>query len=112
MEIVFFWIVFAVIVGVGANTRGRDPVGWVLLAIVISPVLAGLLLLALPRRAGPIAAVAAPPGPVPDVFEPESVYGGVPYRTSPDGSIDALMQGARVRFASADAFKRLVDGNE
>jgi uncharacterized membrane-anchored protein len=44
----FFWIAFAVIVGVAANTRGRDGAGWGFLAILISPLLAGLLLLALP----------------------------------------------------------------
>jgi hypothetical protein len=50
METVFlFWIGFAVIVGVAANTRGRAGLGWLLLAVVISPLLAGLLLIALPR---------------------------------------------------------------
>ena len=47
--IVFFWLAFAIIVGAAANTRGRDGVGWFVLAVLISPVLAGLLLLALPR---------------------------------------------------------------
>jgi len=44
-----FWLALAVIVAVAANTRGRSSAVWVLLAIVISPLLAGLLLLALPR---------------------------------------------------------------
>lgn len=48
-ELFFFWVMFAVIVGVAANTRGRSGVGWFLLACVISALLAGLLLLALPR---------------------------------------------------------------
>jgi hypothetical protein len=47
--IILFWIGFAVVVGVGANTRGRNGPGWGLLAVLISPLLAGLLLLALPR---------------------------------------------------------------
>jgi len=46
----FFWVVLAVIVGVAANTRGRSGLGWFLLALLISPVLAGLLVLALGRR--------------------------------------------------------------
>jgi hypothetical protein len=46
--IFFFWIGFAVIVGVAANTRGRSGIGWALLALLISPLVAGLLLLALP----------------------------------------------------------------
>jgi hypothetical protein len=43
---IFFWIGFSVIVAVAANTRGRSAVGWFILAILISPLLAGLLVLA------------------------------------------------------------------
>jgi hypothetical protein len=50
MIFVFFWIGFAIIVGVAANNRGRSGIGWAFLAILISPILAGLLLLALSRR--------------------------------------------------------------
>jgi hypothetical protein len=39
---------FAIIVGIAANMRGRSGFGWFLLAVVISPLLAGLLVLALP----------------------------------------------------------------
>jgi hypothetical protein len=46
----FVWIVLCIIVAVAANTRGRSPIGWFLCAILISPVLGGLLLLALPKR--------------------------------------------------------------
>ena len=52
--LIFFWLALAVIVGVAANTRGRSSAVWVLLAIVISPLIAGLLLLALPRLEGAI----------------------------------------------------------
>ena len=54
MEIIaFFWFGFAIIVGVAANTRGRSGFGWFLLALIISPLLAGLLVLAMPhKRAG------------------------------------------------------------
>jgi hypothetical protein len=47
--LIFIWLALAVIVSVAANTRGRSSAVWDLLAIVISPLLAGLLLLALPR---------------------------------------------------------------
>jgi hypothetical protein len=53
MIIFLFWVGFAIIVGVAANTRGRDSVGWGVLAVFISPLLAGLLLLALPRGTKP-----------------------------------------------------------
>jgi len=49
VPIILGWIVLAIIVGVAANTRGRSPVGWTLLALVVSPLIAGLLVLALPN---------------------------------------------------------------
>ena len=51
--IAFSWLALAIIVGVAANTRGRSGVGWFLLAAVISPLIAGLLVLALPRFDNP-----------------------------------------------------------
>jgi hypothetical protein len=50
MSFLVIWLVLAVIVGVAANTGGRNPVGWTLLAAVISPLIAGLLVLALPHH--------------------------------------------------------------
>jgi hypothetical protein len=50
--LIFIWLALAVIVAVAANTRGRSSAVWVLLAIVISPLLAGSLLLALPLDNG------------------------------------------------------------
>ena len=35
-----FWLIFAVIVAVAAHGRGRSSVGWFLIAILISPLLA------------------------------------------------------------------------
>jgi hypothetical protein len=51
------WLGFAIVVGVAANTRGRSWGGWFLLAVALSPPIAGLLLLA--RKP----ATAASPGP-------------------------------------------------
>lgn len=53
MEIFVFWIGLAIVVGVAANTRNRSGFGWFLLAAIFSPLLAGLLVLALPRREKP-----------------------------------------------------------
>jgi hypothetical protein len=50
MSFVVIWLVLALIVGIAANTRGRNAVGWTLLAAVISPLIAGLLVLALPHH--------------------------------------------------------------
>lgn len=53
IEAVFVWLALAVIVGIAANTRGRSGPGWFLLAVIISPLIAGLLVLALPRFDNP-----------------------------------------------------------
>ena len=50
MAIFFAWMALAVIVGVAASKRGRVGFGWFLLTLVISPLIAGPLVLALPRR--------------------------------------------------------------
>jgi hypothetical protein len=46
--ILFSWVMLSIVVGVAADGRGRNP-AWFLLALVISPLLAALLLLALPN---------------------------------------------------------------
>jgi hypothetical protein len=44
------WIGVAVLVGVMASMRGRVGYGWFLVALVISPLIVGPLVLALPRQ--------------------------------------------------------------
>jgi hypothetical protein len=44
------WFVLAIATGFAAQSRGRDGVGWFLLAILISPPLALILLIAFPSR--------------------------------------------------------------
>jgi len=46
--ILFSWVMLSIVVGVAADGRGRNP-AWFLFALVISPLLAGLLLLVLPN---------------------------------------------------------------
>jgi hypothetical protein len=48
-RIILWWFVLAIVVGVSANLRGRSGPGWFLLAVVISPLIAGLFLIAAPR---------------------------------------------------------------
>lgn len=114
MEIVLFWLVLAIIVGVAANTRGRSGFGWFLLAAIISPLIAGLLLLALPRISGvaPKVEVRPPlpnpkpnPQPNPQPFEPDGVYAGIPYKVLPDAAVHALMSGTFVRFRTWEEFQ-------
>src|SRR5262245_21944018 len=46
----YSWIGLSVVVAVAANTRGRDSTGWFIGAILFSPLIMGLMLLALLRR--------------------------------------------------------------
>jgi hypothetical protein len=98
MEYAFFWIAFSVVVGVAANARGRDGVGWFLLALFISPLIALLLVLVMQRRG------AQTP------FEPDAVHAGIPYRMAPDGAVEAVIQGAQVRFSDLAKFSAATGG--
>jgi hypothetical protein len=56
IAIFFWWIGLSIVVAVAANTRGRSPIAWFIYAIIFSPLLSGLLLLALPNLANSFAA--------------------------------------------------------
>jgi hypothetical protein len=45
--LLFFWLGFSAVVSEAAGKRNRSSFGWFLLALMISPLLAGLLVLAL-----------------------------------------------------------------
>jgi hypothetical protein len=63
---VFFWVMFAVVVGVFASSKGRSGFGWGLLSLVISPLLGFLFVAVLPNlkaQAMAAATAAAQPGP-------------------------------------------------
>ena len=119
--IVFFWFAFSLVVAVGANTRGRHGGGWFLLSLVISPLIAGLLLLALPRGSkskapgdgiyfselGPNGAARREARKAREqlqqdqragVFRPDGMLGQTPFRTLPNGEVEAMLQGGPVRF--------------
>jgi hypothetical protein len=65
MELFLFWFALAVVVGIAASSRGRSGFGWFLLAVVISPLIAGILVLVLASRAAqtprPVTIVQTPP---------------------------------------------------
>jgi hypothetical protein len=54
MEFFIVWVALAIVVGVVANSRGRSGGSWFLLSLPVSPLIAGLLVFALPnlRRQG------------------------------------------------------------
>jgi hypothetical protein len=90
--LLFFWVGFSIAVAVAANTRGRDGVGWFFLALLISPLLAGIIVLASPSLAVTTSSLISGP------FVPEAMFHGIPYRTRKDMSIEAITPGGRVIF--------------
>lgn len=72
MEWFILWVGLAIVVGVAANKRRRSGIGWFLLALLISPLIAGLLVLALGSKTTP-AAYAQPTAAMP-VNPPPSVH--------------------------------------
>lgn len=61
MEWLFIWLFLAILVGVFAHRRGRMGFGWFVLAVMLSPLLTWLLLLAI----GPAKRAGATPAPAP-----------------------------------------------
>jgi hypothetical protein len=87
MTIIFFWVAFSIVVGVAANSRGRNGGGWFFLALLISPIISGLLVLALPRL-----------NSASNAFQLDGVLKETPFRKLPNGEVEAMMQGGVVRF--------------
>lgn len=42
------WVILAIVIAAAASQRGRFGLGWLLLALVLSPLIAGILLAVLP----------------------------------------------------------------
>jgi len=124
LEIFLGWLIFAAIVGVAANTRGRNGFGWFLIAVVASPLIGGLLLLAMPRGDPTTVAnqlypwekelgvkVEQPVDPAtPSAFQADGVYAGIPYRVLTDGAVEAAMPTGIVRFRMMDHFVAAATG--
>jgi|SaaInlStandDraft_6_1057023.scaffolds.fasta_scaffold142346_2 hypothetical protein len=49
MEMVIGWLVFAIVVGILGDQRGRSGLSWGFLAAIISPLLAGIILFIIPN---------------------------------------------------------------
>lgn len=73
-SLLIFWVIFAVIVAIAANSRGRSAIGWFLLAILISPLLALIAVLVIgpgsSKDVEPAQVAYAPPLPAADPRKP------------------------------------------
>jgi hypothetical protein len=111
MQIALVWFLLAVVVGVAANTRGRFGFGWFLLAVVLSPLIAGLLVLALPRTDTP-ALPRADAKAANTPFTMEGAVAGIPYRRLAGGVVEAMMSGGTVRFNNMEQFQAVAEGRD
>lgn len=50
MELVIFYLLLVIVVGIIANSRKRSAIGWAVLALIISPLFAGILVVVLPTK--------------------------------------------------------------
>ncbi|WP_157450528.1 hypothetical protein [Bradyrhizobium sp. ARR65] len=131
MLVFISWIILTGLVAAAAEARGRGFIAWFIVALFLSPVLGILLLLLFPNLKhdrlleAAIAQRQRPPPPkasflgrsdrvtidrTPRPFEPDGVYAGVPYKVKADGSIEAIMQGAVVRFRDFEKFTGSIGG--
>ncbi len=116
MVIFLFWIGFAIAVGVLANRYGRDGAGWFFLSLLISPLLGGIILLALGPRplniriteSGTAVPLPNPGNRTGEAFRCDGVYDGMPYHVTPENEIDVLTAHGIVRFRSMDDFRASV----
>ncbi|RWG80945.1 MAG: hypothetical protein EOQ69_19375 [Mesorhizobium sp.] len=80
------YLALCFIVGLAAqNHRGRSGTGWFLLAFIVTPLIAGLLLMATKRRERPIdAQPAAPLRPLSTSYLSRQTNGPILEKTCPD----------------------------
>lgn len=62
MEIFLFWVIASIVVGMWAGGRGRSGGGWFLIAVLVSPLLAWLILLVIGKNEQAVEAAAISEG--------------------------------------------------
>lgn len=97
MDIVLIWIVMALACGMVASLKGRSFVLSLLGGLLVWP----LVLLYQLVKPGAKAPPPASPGPEP--FVADGALRGAPFQRNADGTVTVLLNGAPVRFRSAQA---------
>lgn len=129
MEILIFWLSLAFVVAIAASSRGRSGAGWFIISAIFSPLIGLILVLVLPnlrhermiaelevgrrqhtKTSGWGTKTTSVKIDRSELFEPDRVYAGIPYRVAHDGSIEAVMQGMTVKFRDIDKFMVAVGG--
>jgi hypothetical protein len=103
LSFLLFWVGISIAVAVAADSKGRSAVGWFFLALLISPLIAGLIILALPSADSKAAEQRKQ-------FQAQAIYKGTPYRVRPAGNIEAMLPGGAVIFRNMEEFSAAVDG--
>lgn len=105
VELFLFWVGITVAIGFLARRYGRIWLGWCFLSIVLSPVVAGAILLAVGPRSPANRQAIAPTKKASRAFRCDGVFDGLPYQVTPDNEIDVLTAHGIVRFRSLDDFR-------
>ena len=97
MEGIFiFWLLFAVAVGAIASSKGRSGIGWFLLAVIISPLIAVIIVAIIGEIGEP-------------ALSADRTYFGVPYEERRSGEVSAMVDGARMRFKGMREFIAMME---
>lgn len=92
--VVVIWLVGSIAVAALANAWERATFVWLLLSLLLSPPIAGLLLVLLPPNTA---------------FNRKTIYRGVYYRDRRIYGVDALIEGEIVRFRSMRSMRAAID---
>jgi hypothetical protein len=130
MIVIITWLIFAVVPAIAASARGRSAIGWFILSVAISPLIALILVLVLPNlrheqllkqlagaRDRPLArsgfggsASRITVDRSANAFTPDGVLAGIRYAVLPNGMISAMMAGGIVNFRSIEQFQAAANG--
>lgn len=94
MEFVVIYLLLCAAVAALANAWNKHPFAWFALSLIISPLIAGIILVLVPRKTE---------------FAADSSYKGVPYFRRGMGSVVAMIDGQRMSFRSMHEFRMLID---
>jgi hypothetical protein len=105
---VMLWVALCIVVAVAAQHRGRSPVAWGLVAMIFSPLIAGLLVLVMNRVEVPATSAGSPAdhAGVQITTAASAMFDGAingrPYRKTADGMIEVNTGAGMKRFASLE----------